>query len=80
MFLSLAYFWLVFKDVLCAVLKSLSHPTLSMGILQAILLEWVAMPSRGSSQPRSPTLQADSLPSKLYVITNVINVANTLNF
>ena len=39
---------------------------LSMRILQAILLEWVAMPSsRGSSQPRdqtqSPTLQADSL-------------------
>ena len=29
---------------------------LSMGILQARLLEWVAMPSsRGSSQPRDPT-------------------------
>ena len=28
--------------------------------------EWVAMPSsRGSSQPRSPTLQADSLLSEL---------------
>ena len=28
-------------------------PALSMGILQAIILEWVAMPSsRGSSQPR----------------------------
>ena len=41
---------------------------LSMGILQARILEWVAMPtSRGSSQPTvqtwSPTLQADSLPS-----------------
>ena len=39
------------------------------GILQARILEWVAMPSsRGSSQPgiepRSPTLQADSLPSE----------------
>ena len=35
------------------------------GILQARILEWVAFPfSRGSSQPRSPTLQADSLPSK----------------
>ena len=34
-------------------------------ILQARILEWVAMPSsRGSSQPRSPTLQADSLPSE----------------
>ena len=38
---------------------------LSMGILQARILEWVAMPSsRGSSQPRSPTLEADSLPSE----------------
>ena len=32
------------------------------GILQARILEWVAVPfSRGSSQPRSPALQADSL-------------------
>ena len=31
-------------------------------ILQARTLEWVAFPfSRGSSQPRSPSLQADSL-------------------
>ena len=40
--------------------------SLSMGILQARILELVAMPSsRGSSQPRDrtqiPTLQADSL-------------------
>ena len=36
-----------------------------MGILQARILEWVAMPSsRGSSQPRSPTLEADSLQSE----------------
>ena len=39
------------------------------GILQARILEWVAIPfSRGSSQPRikpgSPALQADSLPSE----------------
>ena len=39
------------------------------GILQARTLEWVAfLYSRGSSQPgiepRSPTLQADSLPSE----------------
>ena len=34
------------------------------GILQARILGWVAFPfSRGSSQPRSPTLQADSLPA-----------------
>ena len=35
------------------------------GILQDRILEWVAFPfSRGSSQPRSPTLQADSLPAE----------------
>ena len=35
------------------------------GILQARILEWVAFPfSRGSSGPRSPVLQADSLPSE----------------
>ena len=34
-------------------------------ILQARVLGWVAMPSsRGSSQPRSPTLQVDSLTSE----------------
>ena len=43
---------------------------LSMGIPKARMLEWVVMPSsRGSSQlrdqPRSPTLQVDSLPSEL---------------
>ena len=43
---------------------------LFMGILQARILEWIAMPSsRGSSQlrvqtHRSPSLQADSLPSE----------------
>ena len=42
---------------------------LSVGIIQARILEWVAMPSsRGSSQPRveprSPTLQVDSLLSE----------------
>ena len=35
------------------------------GILQARILEWVAFPfSRRSSQPRSLTLQADSLPAE----------------
>ena len=35
------------------------------GILQARMLEWVAFPfSMGSSQPRSPALQADSLPAE----------------
>ena len=43
--------------------------SLSMGILQGRILKWVAVPcSRGSSQPsdqnKSPTLQADSLPSE----------------
>ena len=35
------------------------------GVLQARILEWVAFPfSRRSSQPRSTTLQEDSLPSE----------------
>ena len=35
------------------------------GILQASILEWVAFPfSKGSSQPSSPILQADSLPAE----------------
>ena len=38
---------------------------LSMGILQARTLEWVATSSSsGSSQPRPPALQADFLPSE----------------
>ena len=45
---------------------------LSMGILQARILDWVAMPFHGGIQgifipgtkPRSPTLQADSLLSE----------------
>ena len=37
------------------------------GILQARIPEWVAFPfSRGSSQPRSPALRADSLPAEPY--------------
>ena len=50
---------------------TVAHQTsLSMGILQARILEWVAIPfSRGSSQPaeepRSSALQADSLLSEL---------------
>ena len=36
-----------------------------MEIVQVRIVEWVAMPSsRGSSQPRSPTLQTDSLLSE----------------
>ena len=36
------------------------------GILQARILDWVAVPfSTGSTQPRSPALQADSLPAEL---------------
>ena len=35
------------------------------GILHVRILEWVAIPfPQGSSQPRSPALQADSLPSE----------------
>ena len=43
---------------------TLWHPGLYR-ILQARILEWVAFPfSRGSSQPRSPTIQEDSLPAE----------------
>ena len=46
--------------------RTVAHQApLSMGTLQARILEWVAMPSsRGSSQLRSPTSQVDSLPSE----------------
>ena len=45
---------------LCYPMDYIAH-----GILQARILERVAVPfSRGSSQPRSPTLQADSLPAE----------------
>ena len=43
---------------------------LSMGILQARILEWVAMPfsrdvPNSGIEPRSPELQVDSLPAEL---------------
>ena len=42
---------------LCDLMGYIAHQApLSMGILQARILEWVAMPSsRGSSQPRDQT-------------------------
>ena len=44
--------------------------SLSMGILQARILEWVACPPLGDlpnpgMEPRFPTLQRDALPSEL---------------
>ena len=41
----------------CSVVSDSAHQaSLSMGVLQARILEWVAMPSsRGSSQPRDQT-------------------------
>ena len=52
------------RPTLCDPIDSTVH-----GILQARMLEWVAVPfSRGSSQPgiepRSPALQVDSLPAE----------------
>ena len=48
----------------CLTLCDPMHYTVH-GILLARILEWVAFPfSRGSSQPRSPALQADFLPSE----------------
>ena len=42
------------------------------GILQVRILEWVAISSsRESSQPRSPALQADSLPTEPQVKPNI---------
>ena len=63
---------------MCEVKVKVTHSCLTLcdpmdytvhGILQAKILAWVAFPfSRGSSnpgiQPRSPTLQADSLPAE----------------
>ena len=54
------------RPTLCHPIAIAHQAPLSMGILQARILEWVAMPSsRRSSQPRDqtqvPTLQADSL-------------------
>ena len=63
------------KDVKVKVTQS--RPTLCNpmdytvhGILQARILEWVPFPSTGDLpnpgiKPRSPSLQADSLPAKL---------------
>ena len=51
--------------------RTVARPArLSMGILQVRILEWVARPSSPGDlpnpgiEPRSPTLQADSLPSE----------------
>ena len=48
------------RPTLCDPMDHIVH-----GILQARILEWVAIPfSKGSSQPRSPALQVDSLPAE----------------
>ena len=55
---------------LCDPIDCISPGSSVHGILQARVLEWVAIPfSRGSSRPRDriPALQADSLPSELCV-------------
>ena len=46
-----------------------SPPDSVSGIIQARIIEWIAFPSPGDLpdpgiEPRSPTLQADSLPSE----------------
>ena len=70
------YFLLCCAVLSCSVMSDSASPRtvarqalLFMRILQARILEWVALPSsRGSSQPRdltrSPALQANSLPSE----------------
>ena len=54
---------------LCDHVDCSSQASLSLGILQAGALEWVAIPSPGDLpnpgiEPGSPALQADSLPSE----------------
>ena len=55
--------------VMSVTLWALAHqPLLFMGFLQVRMLEWVTIPSsrdlpNPGIEPRSPTLQADSLPS-----------------
>ena len=56
--------------VMSVTLWALAHqPLLFMGFLQVRMLEWVTIPSsrdlpNPGIEPRSPTLQADSLPSQ----------------
>ena len=53
------------NSVVCYQWTVAHQALLCMVMLQARILEWVAKPSsRGSSQPRSPALQVDSLPSE----------------
>ena len=73
---SLAYFYLYLpkesESEICSVVSDCLQPhglyparLPAHGILQARILEWVAIPfSKGSFDPRSPSLQADSLPSQ----------------
>ena len=67
----LCYAWLLSHAWLFVTLWMVAHHApLSMGILQARILEWVAMPScRGCPNPgigpSSPALQADALPAEL---------------
>ena len=47
-------------------------------VLQARILEWVAIPSPGDRpnpgiEPKSPTLQADSLPAEPQELLNIPN-------
>ena len=77
LFICLWRFFNSLNNICCFVLShSLMSNTLQLhqaplfiGILQARIMEWVAMPSsRGSSQPvikpRAPSLEVDSLPSE----------------
>ena len=55
--------------ILCDPMDSSSPGSSVHGILQTRILEWVAIPSPGDLpdpgiEPRSPALQADSLPSE----------------
>ena len=58
---------------------------LSIGILHARILHWIAMPSSGDVpnpgiEPRAPALQADSLPSEPPGKTNFTSLDNIYQF
>ena len=58
-------FYIYCESESCSVLSDTLCNCIVHGILQARILEWVAfLFSRGSSQPRSPALQVDSLPAE----------------
>ena len=79
--------WFLFGTFIVIFLLDCSPPGSSVHeIFQVRILEWVAISfSRGSSQPRSPALQADPLPTELqgkdnYSLFTIFLLTSLLNF